>query len=90
MIAITKKTITGKYAVDGPPMVRVVSAVACSKSIYVFELLWNCERRDIKWPVRTKSIGFTLLGVMRERFYYLNTENPKKIICVSTPGLMFE
>src|SRR5215471_9737333 len=62
-IAKTKNTITGKYAVDGAPIVFVVVAAACSKSIALLNYFLRvvivelrCERGDIKWRVRTKSI----------------------------------
>src|SRR6185436_9099405 len=56
-IAKTKKTITGKYAVDGPPMCRAVVVVACSKSIALSNYSAVCERGNIKWRVRLKSIA---------------------------------
>src|SRR5476651_1042570 len=55
-IAKTKKTITGRYAVPGPPTGCAV-AVACNRSITLPEALVNYrERENIKLRVRSMSM----------------------------------
>src|ERR1700680_28381 len=64
-IAKTKKTITGRYAVPGPPTVCAV-VVACNRSITLPEALVNYrERKNIKLRMRPMSMKSYKFGGRR-------------------------
>src|SRR5262245_24244079 len=88
IIAKTKKTITGKYAVDGPPMLCGLVAPACSKirfpivsrknprGLYPRQILsgefGSCQSAYLGYPIKWQSTADV------ERLFCL--QNPQLVV----------